>query len=49
MPLKVCNYKGHTSYFDRAMNVTAWKVKVANIVHDVFIRRKMQEKHYLKL
>ena len=45
MPLKLYNYKLHARYFDRVMNVTALKVKVANIVRDVFIWCKIQEKN----
>ena len=37
MSLKLYNYKVHTSYFDCVVNVTAWKMKVADIVRDVFI------------
>ena len=49
MPLKLYNYKVRTSYFVCIMNVTAWKLKIENIVHDVFILFKIQEKNYLKL
>ena len=49
MSLKLYSYKVHTNYFDRVMNVTACKVKVANIVGDIFIWGKIQEEHYLKL
>ena len=37
MSLKLCNYKVHTSYFNYVMNVTASKLKVANIVRGVSI------------
>ena len=44
MPLKLYNYKVRTSYFVCIMNVTAWKLKIENIVRDVFILFKIQEK-----
>ena len=47
MPLKSDNYNVHARYFDRVMS--ALKVKVANIVRDVFMWCKIQEKNYLKL
>ena len=49
MPLKLYNYKVRTSYFVCIMNVTAWTLKIENIVRDVFILFKIQEKNYLKL
>ena len=33
-----------TSYFNCVMNVTAWKLKVENIVRDIFILYKIQKK-----
>ena len=44
MPLKLYNYKVHTSYFNCVMNVTASKVKVANIVCDVSYGLKYRKK-----
>ena len=49
MSLKLYNYKVHKSHFDCVMTATAWKLKDANIVRDVFICFKIQEKNYCKL